>query len=125
MAKQISLSCPASVQELLIRIIRNYTDVAFPAGGSDCALVAREELLRTVKLIETAFHDDEAATYSKRLRAMFKEGIKLHYQLIEAEQQVCVDQQRENLLALVTGIELSSSTWEQAISADRNAPNTN
>jgi len=82
MAKRIELCCSASITANILGALRNYVDVAFPAGSSDCALVARESLLDTVRDLEMQRQNGAACHYNGRLRALVKEAVKLHYQLL-------------------------------------------
>lgn len=86
MNKRIEIACSAEIKDILVQAIRDYTEVAFPAGGSDCVLVAREAMLDAAHAFEREF----AATpghsgYNKRLRAMVKEALRLRYQLLAVD----------------------------------------
>ena len=87
MGKRIDVTCSSKIKEIFVTAVRNYTEVAFPAGGTDCALVARESLFDTLTEFEREYSQSKGghASYNKRLRAMVKEGIRLHYQLAAAD----------------------------------------
>jgi hypothetical protein len=85
MGKSIEIACGPTVQEILITALRNYTDVAFPEHSSDCAQVARSAMIDAVDQLEQQLSASDKGEYNKRLRAMFKEGIKLHYEIAATE----------------------------------------
>lgn len=87
MEKRIHITCGNRIKDIFVSALRGYTEVAFPEGSADCVLVAREALFDALAEFETEYaHPPEGhASYNKRLRAMVKEGIRLHYQLAAAD----------------------------------------
>src|SRR5690606_10207767 len=71
--------------EGIITALRFYVERQFPPGSTDCGQVAREELLNVVNALHTSLADGTPASYSRRMRAMVKEGIRLYY-AFQAEQ---------------------------------------
>lgn len=86
MNKRIEITCSSEIKDILVQAIRDYTEVAFPAGGTDCVLVAREAMLDAVDGFEREFAATPGrGSYNKRLRAMVREALRLHYQLLAAD----------------------------------------
>jgi hypothetical protein len=87
MGKRIDVFCTLEIKDIFLSALRNYTEVAFPDGSADCVLVAREALFDALTEFESEYakNQDHRASYNKRLRAMIKEGIRLHYQLASAD----------------------------------------
>ncbi|MAT64101.1 MAG: hypothetical protein CMN57_00455 [Gammaproteobacteria bacterium] len=114
MRKEIAIDCDERIQALLLQALENYIDVAFPPHSSDCAQVARSALQDAVAGLRTEFASQGHARYNKRLRAMFREGIKLHYQLQEADSGRSHAAERELLLAVVGGEPAGAAELERA-----------
>ncbi|MFA7386143.1 MAG: hypothetical protein WCZ87_00630 [Thiohalobacteraceae bacterium] len=123
MGKRIEVDCSPGIKEIFVTAVRNYTDVAFPPGGADCALVARESLLDTLSDFEREYQQSGAnrSGYNKRLRAMVKEGLRLHYRLAAAECGYNCDHELALLLEVAEGVAHSDSELEAARAADRAA----
>ncbi len=79
MAKTIELQCAPPLTDIVVVALRNYIEVSYPAGSADCALVARESLLDSLHALEAQRRAGTACHYSRYLRAMLKEAVKLHY----------------------------------------------
>lgn len=121
MKKAIAIQCDEAIQAILLTALENYIDVAFPPHSSDCAQVAREALQEAVTALRTDFSTQDSASYNKRLRAMFREGIKLHYQLLEADSGRDHAAERELLLAVLAGTPAGAPELEQARQRDSGA----
>lgn len=78
-AKPIEITAAASLRRLLVDALQHYVDSQFPPGSADCGQVAREELLNVVASLEGQMESDEPARYSRRMRSMVKEGIRVYY----------------------------------------------
>lgn len=118
MKKAIAIQCDETIQAILLTALENYIDVAFPPHSSDCAQVAREALQEAVTALRADFSEQDRASYNKRLRAMFREGIKLHYQLLEADNGRGHAAERELLLAVLAGTPAGAPELEQAQQRD-------
>ena len=114
MKKTIPIQCDEAIQALLLTALENYIDVAFPPHSSDCAQVAREALQEAVTTLRADFAGQDTASYNKRLRALFREGVKLHYQLREADTGRPHAAERELLLAVISGTPAGEPELEQA-----------
>lgn len=114
MKKTIAIQCDEAMQAILLTALENYIDVAFPPHSTDCAQVAREALQDAVTALRADFAGQDTACYNKRLRAMFREGIRLHYQLLEADSGRSHAAERELLLAVISGTSAGASELEQA-----------
>lgn len=119
MHKTIKIQCGPAIQGILITALRNYTDVAFPEHSSDCAQVARNAMLEAVDQLEQQLTTLGQGEYNKRLRAMFKEGIKLHYQIAASEHGGQFDHERELLTAVCQGTAASDEDLQAACRADQ------
>ena len=123
MSKRIEVACSPRIKEIFVTAVRNYTDVAFPPGGADCALVARESLLDTLSAFDREYRQSNAnrSGYNKRLRAMVKEGLRLHYQLAASDRGYDCDRELALLLEVAEGVPHSDADLEAACAADRAA----
>lgn len=120
MGKHIDVICSQEIKDIFVKAVRNYTEVAFPAGASDCALVARESLFDTLAAFEREYSQspDGHASYNKRLRAMVKEGIRLHYQLVAADLGHECPQECALMLEVAEGIAHTDADLAAARAAD-------
>lgn len=121
MEKRIEIVCSQEIKEIFVTAMRNYTEVAFPAGSADCALVAREALLDTLAGFEREFgaNGDGRAGYNKRLRAMAKEAIRLHYRLLTADRGSDCLNECALLLEIAEGIPHGDADLAAARAADQ------
>lgn len=81
--KSIQIDSDPQVLERLITALQHYVDSQFPPGSSDCGQVAREELLNVVKTLQESLKNGTPGGYSRRMRAMFKEGIRVYFEYLE------------------------------------------
>ena len=79
--QSIEIRCPAQVRDVIVNALRDYTEVAFPQGASDCALVARGALLDAVEQMQRSWAETGRMRYSKRIRAFIKEAVRMHFEL--------------------------------------------
>lgn len=121
MSKRIEVVCTPEIKAIFVTALRNYTDVAFPCGSADCSLVAREAMLDSLSAFEREYAGNAAgrAGYNKRLRAMFKEGLRLHYRLREAELGMALEAECQVLLEVAEGIPRDDTDLAAARRADR------
>jgi hypothetical protein len=119
--KRIEVNCSQQIKDIFVTALRNYTEVAFPAGSADCSLVAREAMLDTLSGFEREFiaNGDGRAGYNKRLRAMAKEAIRLHYRLLAADSGTQHAHECALLLETVEGIPHNDVDLAAARAADR------
>lgn len=117
--QRIRLECGPGVARLLVDLLRDYTEVAFPPHSTDCAQVAREAMLDAVAGVESSLLADGQAEYSKRLRAMFREAVKMHFDLRAAETGECCEARAAALRALCGGEALSDADYIAAEARDR------
>ena len=120
MSKRIEVVCTPEIKAIFVTALYTYTDVAFPCGSADCSLVAREAMLDTLGGFEREYADSDCghAGYNKRLRAMFKEGIRLHYRLQEAEHGRPMAAECQLLLEVAEGIPHDDADLAAARRAD-------
>lgn len=121
MSKRIEVVCSPEIKTILITALRNYTDVAFPCGCADCSLVAREAMLDALAGFDREYDSGGIgrAGYNKRLRAMFKEGVQLHYRVLEADRGHTLEAECRLLLEVVEGIPHDDADLAAARKADR------
>lgn len=126
MTKRIEVVCTPEIKTIFVTALRNYTDVAFPCGSADCSLVAREAMLDTLAEFEREYAGNDAgrAGYNKRLRAMFKEGLRLHYRLEAAERGMPMDAECRLLLEVAEGVPHDDADLAAARRADREQADT-
>ena len=65
--------------QMLVVILNHYANVAYPIGGSDCAMASREAL----QAIANNIAENEQAEISRRQRPILKSAVKWFY--IESE----------------------------------------
>lgn len=121
MGKRIEINCTQQIKQIFVTALRNYTEVAFPPGSADCSMVAREAMLDTLAGFEHEYaaNGDGRAGYNKRLRAMAKEAIRLHYRLLAAADGSAHDHECGLLLEVVEGIPHDDADLDAARVADR------
>lgn len=89
--KELKLQAPRPLLDILCPIIRQYTEAAYPVGGSDCAQAARAGLLDAAERIEQDYDSVKASVIiSRRIKSHIKAAIEYYVQL-ETEQ----DNQRQ------------------------------
>jgi len=84
-SKFIAITSERGVRQQLITALQHYVDQQFPPGSSDCGQVAREELLNVVASLQAQLDATEPARYSRRMRAMLKEGIRVYYDFLSRQ----------------------------------------
>lgn len=118
MKKSIEIHCDPAIQAILITALRNYTEVAFPPHSADCAQVARNAMTEAIDKLESALASTGKGEYNKRLRAMFKEGVKLHYKLAAAESAADFSNEEKLLLDVCQGVVATNLDLDAARTAD-------
>lgn len=78
-SKAIHLESDPQLLEGIVTALQFYVESQFPPGSTDCGQVAREELLNVVDALRASQAAGTPASYSRRMRAMVKEGIRLYY----------------------------------------------
>lgn len=121
MIKRINVICSPKIKDIFVTALRNYIEVAFPADSADCALVARESLFDAITEFEAEYvlNQGRQASYNKRLRAMVKEGIGLHYRLAAADLGHECPQECRLMLEVVEGVPHTDAELASARSGDR------
>ena len=61
--------------EMMVVILKHYADVAFPLGGSECAVASRQGLLDIVQKIS----ENEYAEINRRQRPILKSAVNWFY----------------------------------------------
>ncbi len=121
MAGEIEVRCSPDLMARLIEALEYYVASQFPPGSADCGQVAREELLNVVnRLREQGEHTGQAA-YSRRMRAMVKEGVRLFFEYLDATEGGTHRHECELLREVCKGIEKSDEDLLDARNRDREA----
>lgn len=92
----IEVTCRPEIKNIICEALNLYIETAFPQGSSECALVAREELLIALKGFETSYNETGIGKYNKRIRAFIAEAIKLYFEINYTD-----NPDKENICALV------------------------
>lgn len=78
--KAIAIDCDSEVLERIVMALEFYVESQFPPGSIDCGQVAREELLNVVASLRASLEARIPARYSRRMRAMVKEGMRVYFE---------------------------------------------
>ncbi len=78
--KAIAIDCDSEVLERIVTALEFYVESQFPPGSADCGQVAREELLNVVASLRASLENHTPARYSRRMRAMVKEGMRVYFE---------------------------------------------
>jgi len=117
--KKIRLYCDPEVRDILCTAIREYAHTAYPAGGSECAQVARYTLLELAAEIDAGITGhSETVQISKRPRAMVKAAIEYYFNRMDEARGVASTHQRSLFLELLAGRTVTSSDLQAAAAAD-------
>lgn len=112
--QSIEICCPDQVRDIILRSVRDYTEVAFPQGAADCALVARGALLDAVTQMEQSWAETGRMRYSKRIRAFLKEAVRMHFELRAHDEQRSFAHEHALLVEAVEGNLITESDLEHA-----------
>ncbi len=112
--QSIEISCPAQARDVILNAVRAYTEVAFPEGASDCALVARGALLDAIDEMERSWSETGTLRYSKRIRAFLKEALRMHFELRAHDEQRGLDHEYRLFLETVGGKTITDQDLEHA-----------
>jgi hypothetical protein len=122
--KSIQIDSDPQVLETLVTALRYYVDSQFPPGSSDCGQVAREELLNLVTALEGSLKSGAPASYSRRMRAMFKEGIRVYFEYLEQVDGFAHTHECELLQSASRNGSATREDLEAAQARDRHEHNT-
>jgi hypothetical protein len=118
-AGKINLQCDAAVRDILCTAIRDYAHAAYPAGGSDCAQVARYTLLDLAREIEEGIHEDNGSVLiSRRPRAMIKAALEYYFDRLDQAQQDTSLHRRKLMAGLLQEQAVSRVELDAAQAAD-------
>ena len=119
-ARKIVLSCDVPVRNILCTAIREYAHAAYPAGGSECAQVARYTLLELAAEIDAGISEGQTSvSISKRPRAMVRAALEYHFNRQDEADAAVSMQQRELFESLLMGERVTRVELEAAVAADR------
>ena len=117
--KAIEIDCEPRVLEHLITALQYYVDSQFPPGSSDCGQVAREELLNVVAALRASLEAGKPPSYSRRMRAMVKEGVRVYFEYLELRDGYSHRHECELLQATSRGEITSDADLRAAQASDR------
>ena len=119
-ARKIILHCDVPVRDILCAALRGYAHAAFPAGGSDCAQVARYTLLELADQVEAGISRTcHSVAISRRPRAMLKAAIEYYFDTRDAPPGSASLQQRRLFQGLLQEQPVTAADLEAAVAADR------
>src|SRR5690606_18762389 len=75
-----AIDCDSEVLGGIVTALEFYVESQFPPGSVDCGQVAREELLNVVARLRASLETRTPARYSRRMRAMVKEGMRVYFE---------------------------------------------
>ena len=118
----IELHCSRGMCELLADILRQYTNAAYPKGGSECSQSARESLLMSVeKLLGAWDSNSDSSQISKRLRVPMKSAIKFYMQQVVDEEALPISHRQAYLLSVLKGEVIDDDGYHAALQKDLSA----
>jgi hypothetical protein len=118
-AGKINLQCDTAIRDILCAAIRDYAHAAYPAGGSECAQVARYTLLELAREIEEGIREDNGSLLiSRRPRAMVRAALEYYFDRLDQAQQGSSLHQRELLAGLLKEQAVSRAELLAAQAAD-------
>jgi hypothetical protein len=121
-AGKISLRCDTAVRDILCTAIRDYAHAAYPAGGSECAQVARYTLLELAREIEQGIGEESASMLiSRRPRAMVRAALEYYFDRLDQAQRGTSLHQRELMAGLLKEQLVSQAELQAAQDADASA----
>lgn len=121
MARDIELQCSPAILELLLEALDHYVAVSFPPGSTDCGQVAREELLNLVQGLRHQYGETGTARYSRRLRALVREGVRVHCEQLSQSDGLDRNRERALLQAAASGAITTDEDLQTARAGDRRA----
>lgn len=118
-AGKLQLTCDTEVRDILCGAIRAYAAAAYPAGGSDCAQVARYTLDALAQQIEVGCTGAPGRVeISRRPRAMVRAALQYHFDCLDAETAHVSSRQRALFEALLRGEAVTRDALAAARVAD-------
>jgi len=122
MSKKLTLNCSQAMCVLLSDILRQYANVAYPRGGSECSQSARESLLMMADEIISGWDAGSQSTQmSKRLRVMAKAAIQYYAESLTEEEGLPSDQRQAYLQSVFSGEAIDDVGYHAAQKQDRSA----
>lgn len=118
-ARHIEITASESIGRLLVTALQHYVDEQFPPGSADCGQVAREELLNVVTALREQLEQPGNASYSRRMRAMVKEGIRVYYDHLSRQDGDARTHECELLQEAATGVARTDEELAAARARDR------
>ena len=117
--KKIRLYCDPDVRDILCTAIREYAHTAYPAGGSECAQVARYTLLELAAAIEAGISgENQSIEVSKRPTAMVRAALEYYFNRNDESLGLTSTHQRALFDSLLQEQPVMRSDLELALAAD-------
>ena len=117
--KKIRLYCDPDVRDILCTAIREYAHTAYPAGGSECAQVARYTLLELAAAIEAGITgENQSIEVSKRPTAMVRAALEYYFNRNDESPGLTSTHQRALFDSLLQEQPVMRSDLELALAAD-------
>lgn len=122
-SRPLPIRCPGAVRRSIVDALRLYTQVSYPPGCGDCALVAREALLSTAQSLETAATQGLCTVeVNRHLRVLLKCAVNYYFDALAAQHGEPAEAQRRLALEAVEGQEVSEEALRVAVARDAEAP---
>lgn len=118
MNNAIEISCSLTIKNILCEALKNYAANALLQGDIQQKR-ARRDLLKTVNSIEENYSDQfNHILINRKLKAECTEAINYHYDSIQKQLNVCVNEQRRLMLKLLQGKPINTSELDHALHKD-------
>jgi len=107
------------VRQSIVDALRLYTEVSYPPGCADCALVAREALLETARSLAAPGAQGLCTVeVNRHLRVLLKCAVNYYFDALATQRGAPLEAQRQLALDAVQGQEVSEQALREAVARD-------
>lgn len=118
MNNAIEISCSLTIKNILCEALKNYASSALIDNDSQQKKM-RQDILKTVNNIEQLYSDrTHSIVINRNLKTECADAINFHYDNIQKQLNVCVNEQRRLMLKLLQGKSIKNTELEAALSKD-------
>lgn len=119
MNNAIEISCSLTIKNILCEALKNYASQALHEDNIR-QQKARQDILKTVSNIEEHYSDRlHNIIINRNLRPECADAINHHYDNIQKQLNVCVNEQRSLMLKLLQGKSIKTIELDEALSRDK------
>lgn len=119
MNNAIEISCSLTIKNILCEALKNYASQALHQDNIH-QQKARQEILNTVNSIEEHYSDRLSnIVINRSMTPEFTEAINYHYDNIQKQLNVCVNEQRRLMLKLLKGKSIKTIELDEALNRDK------